>query len=65
VVKEGWNGFNVIHDAASRVAALDMGFSPSPAARARKSPPKVVGAGEGQAGMGGCGRQGLRPLGGC
>jgi hypothetical protein len=28
VVREGWNGFNVIHDNASRVAALDIGFAP-------------------------------------
>jgi NADH-quinone oxidoreductase subunit G len=25
---EGWNGFNVLHSAASRVAALDLGFLP-------------------------------------
>ena len=28
VVVEGWNGFNVLHTAASRVAGLDMGFVP-------------------------------------
>ncbi|MFN3354229.1 MAG: molybdopterin-dependent oxidoreductase, partial [Brevundimonas sp.] len=28
VVKDGWNGFNVLHTAASRVAGLDMGFVP-------------------------------------
>ena len=28
LVKEGWNGFNVLHRAASRVAGLDMGFVP-------------------------------------
>jgi NADH-quinone oxidoreductase subunit G len=28
VVKDGWNGFNVLHTAASRVAGLDMGFLP-------------------------------------
>jgi hypothetical protein len=28
VVREGWNGYNVIHDNASRVAALDIGFAP-------------------------------------
>ena len=27
-VKDGWNGFNVLHTAASRVAGLDMGFLP-------------------------------------
>jgi len=28
VVTDGWNGFNVLHSAASRVAGLDMGFVP-------------------------------------
>jgi len=28
VVKEGWNGFNVLHCAASRVGGLDLGFVP-------------------------------------
>jgi len=28
VVKDGWNGFNVLHTAAARVAGLDMGFVP-------------------------------------
>lgn len=27
-VKEGWNGFNVLHNAASRMAALEMEFTP-------------------------------------
>ena len=27
-VKDGWNGFNVLHTAASRVGALDLGFLP-------------------------------------
>ncbi|QQQ18832.1 NADH-quinone oxidoreductase subunit G [Brevundimonas vitis] len=27
-VKAGWNGFNILHSAASRVAGLDMGFVP-------------------------------------
>src|ERR1035437_2378519 len=26
-VKDGWNGFSVLHDAASRVGALDIGFA--------------------------------------
>lgn len=38
VVREGWNGYNVLHDSASRVAALDIGFAPSAAARAPKAP---------------------------
>ena len=28
LVKDGWNGFNVLHTAASRVGGLDMGFVP-------------------------------------
>ncbi|MBP0582992.1 NADH-quinone oxidoreductase subunit G [Labrys sp. LIt4] len=28
VVKDGWNGFGVLHNAASRVGALDVGFVP-------------------------------------
>lgn len=40
VVKEGWNGFNVLHSSASRVGALDLGFVPAPGAD--KNPPKFV-----------------------
>lgn len=29
VVKDGWNGFAVLHTAAARVAALDLGFVPA------------------------------------
>ena len=29
VIAEGWNGFNVLHSAAARVAGLDMGFVPA------------------------------------
>src|SRR5205823_292655 len=28
-IKDGWNGFSVLHTAASRVGALDMGFVPA------------------------------------
>jgi NADH-quinone oxidoreductase subunit G len=28
MVKEGWNGFNVLHTAAARVGGLDLGFVP-------------------------------------
>jgi NADH-quinone oxidoreductase subunit G len=28
VVKDGWNGFNVLHNAASRVGGLDLGLAP-------------------------------------
>jgi NADH-quinone oxidoreductase subunit G len=31
-VKDGWNGFSVLHSAASRVGALDLGFVPAPGA---------------------------------
>ncbi|MGA7809521.1 molybdopterin-dependent oxidoreductase, partial [Bradyrhizobium sp.] len=27
-IKDGWNGFGVLHDSASRVGALDIGFAP-------------------------------------
>ncbi len=41
VVKDNWNGYNVLHDSASRVAALDIGFMPS--ARSSSAPaPKLV-----------------------
>ena len=33
IVREGWNGFNVLHTAAARVAGLDMGFVPSEGAK--------------------------------
>ena len=29
-VKDGWNGYSVLHSAASRVGALDLGFVPGP-----------------------------------
>lgn len=32
VVRDDWNGYNVLHDTASRVAALDIGFLPSASA---------------------------------
>ncbi|MFP4312812.1 MAG: NADH-quinone oxidoreductase subunit NuoG [Alphaproteobacteria bacterium] len=36
VVKEGWNGFNVLQSAASRVGALDIGFLPQAGGKAFK-----------------------------
>ncbi len=33
VVREGWNGFNMLHTAAARVGALDVGFVPSAGGR--------------------------------
>ena len=29
IVTEGWNGYNLLHDAAGNVGALDLGFLPS------------------------------------
>lgn len=33
MVREGWNGWNVLHSAAARVAGLDMGFVPAKGGR--------------------------------
>ena len=33
LVKDGWNGFNVLHTAAARVGALDLGLVPGPGGR--------------------------------
>jgi NADH-quinone oxidoreductase subunit G len=33
VAREGWNGFNLLHRAASRVGALDLGFVPGEGGR--------------------------------
>ncbi|HXZ02683.1 MAG TPA: NADH-quinone oxidoreductase subunit NuoG [Stellaceae bacterium] len=33
MVREGWNGFNVLHRAAARVGGLDLGFVPGPQGR--------------------------------
>ena len=33
MVGDGWNGFNVLHTAASRVGGLDLGFAPGPDGR--------------------------------
>jgi len=33
VVKDGWNGFNVLHTAAARVGGLDLGFVPGEAGK--------------------------------
>ncbi len=36
VVKDGWNGFNVLHTAAARVAGLDLGFIPGVGGRSAR-----------------------------
>ena len=33
LIKEGWNGFNVLHTAAGRVAGLELGFTPQNSGR--------------------------------
>ncbi|MGO8918719.1 MAG: NADH-quinone oxidoreductase subunit NuoG [Stellaceae bacterium] len=33
MVREGWNGFNLLHRAAARVGGLDLGFVPGPGGR--------------------------------
>lgn len=33
MVRDGWNGFNVLHTAAGRVGGLDVGFVPGPGGR--------------------------------
>ncbi len=33
MIAEGWNGFNVLHTAAARVAGLDLGFAPGEGGR--------------------------------
>eukprot|EP00850_Spirogloea_muscicola_P008998 SM000049S16769 [mRNA] locus=s49:783284:786658:+ [translate_table: standard] len=42
VVKEGWNGYNILHLAAGRVAGLDLGFLPGPQAFFNKTFPKFL-----------------------
>ena len=41
VVRPDWNGYNIMHDSAGRVAALDLGFLPGPNA-AQAPTPKLV-----------------------
>ncbi len=33
LIKDGWNGFNVLHDAAARVGGLELGFVPGEGGR--------------------------------
>jgi NADH-quinone oxidoreductase subunit G len=46
MVRDGWNGFNVLHTAASRVAGLDMGFLPGEGGLDTAGIVKGAGAGE-------------------
>jgi NADH-quinone oxidoreductase subunit G len=36
VIKDGWNGFNVLHTAAARVGGLDLGFLPGAGGKAAR-----------------------------
>ena len=40
-VKDGWNGFSVLHMAASRVGALDLGFVPGSSGRSAIEMPRA------------------------
>ena len=46
VVQDGWNGFNVLHSAASRVGGLDIGFLPGEGGRSTAG--ILEGAGKGE-----------------
>jgi NADH-quinone oxidoreductase subunit G len=46
MVREGWNGFNVLHTAAARVAGLDMGFLPADGGRDVEAMLEASAAGE-------------------
>ncbi len=46
VVREGWNGFNVLHTAAARVGGLDMGFLPGDGGLSTKQIIEAAGKGD-------------------
>jgi len=46
VVKDGWNGFNVLHTAAARVGGIDLGFVPGMSGRNTRG--ILDGAGKGE-----------------
>ena len=46
LVRDGWNGFNLLHTAASRVGALEIGFTPSAGGRDLQRILAGAGAGE-------------------
>ncbi|MCG8359741.1 MAG: NADH-quinone oxidoreductase subunit NuoG [Kiloniellales bacterium] len=45
-VRDGWNGFNVLHNAAARVGGLDIGFLPGSGGRDRDGILAAAGKGE-------------------
>ena len=46
LIKEGWNGFNVLHTAGARVGGLDVGFVPGAGGKATRD--IIEGAGRGE-----------------
>jgi NADH-quinone oxidoreductase subunit G len=46
LVKDGWNGFNVLHTAAARVGGLDVGFTPGPGGKDTRAILEAAGKGE-------------------
>ncbi len=46
MVKDGWNGFNVLHTAAARVGGLDLGFVPGTGGKSTAGIIDAAGAGE-------------------
>ncbi len=46
MIREGWNGFNVLHLAAARVGGLELGFVPGPGGRAVAGILEGAGTGE-------------------
>jgi NADH-quinone oxidoreductase subunit G len=46
LIKDGWNGFNVLHTAASRVGGLELGFVPGEGGRDLAGTVKAAGKGE-------------------
>jgi NADH-quinone oxidoreductase subunit G len=45
-VKDGWNGFNVLHTAAARVGGLDLGFVPQAGGQGTRGILEAAGKGE-------------------
>ena len=46
LVKDGWNGFNVLHTAAARVGGLDVGFAPGEGGKDTRAILDAAGRGE-------------------
>jgi len=46
MVRDGWNGFNVLHTAAARVGGLDLGFTPGEGGKDVGGMVEAAGAGE-------------------